>query len=136
MHFTPVTIEITFLNKKEDRTIRSPIIPYLKLFLAPSSFLASPAELINLNPLRINITRATNPENKRRALRRFEKTAGIQLRVATSPGAQLPHALNIDKEYQREGKKTRQEDFLVVAFGNYWNFEVVKVYSKSCKNYG
>lgn len=107
MHSTPVTIEMVRINTKENKTIPSPIIPKIKLFLAPSSLLASPFENINLYPPIINIVRAVSPANARRALRIFRKITEIQLRVATFSAlskfwTQLPHSLNIIREYQRE----------------------------------
>lgn len=95
----------------------SPKSPNLKLFFAPSSFLASPAEFINLKPPITNIKSAMIPEKISRAVRRLEKIMGIQSRVATSlitfPAAsfciaQSPHALNMSciiREYQRKDRK-------------------------------
>ncbi len=85
MHCTPVAWAMIFIITKEDRTSMSPIIPKVKLFLALSIFLASPAEFMSLNPPKINIIRAISPANARRALRIFKKIVGIQLNVATSP---------------------------------------------------
>ena len=78
-----------------------PISPYLKLFAAEVTFLGSPTEFISLNAPTINMMRAASPENAKRALRRFVKTAGIQEMVATSPdwthpGTSVFHDLNND----------------------------------------
>lgn len=107
MQGTLVTVEITPINKKENRTIDSPIIPKTKVFFAPSSFLESPAEVMYLAPPIMNITRAAVPANAKRAARTFKKIMGTQLSVATSlitfPAvsfcfAHSPQALNIIRE--------------------------------------
>jgi len=100
IHSTPVRVEITLIIKKEDKAIKPPIIPNLKLFSAPEIFLGSPSAFINLKPPIINMIRAVSPTNAKRALRIFKKIAGRQERVATSPCRQPPliasfHALNI-----------------------------------------
>ncbi len=98
-----------FIITKENNTSISPIIPKVKLFLALSIFLASPAEFISLNPPKINIIRAISPENVRRPPRIFRKMIGTQLSVATLPAptihsfGQTLNALNIIREYQRRG---------------------------------
>jgi len=109
MHATPVIWEIILIIAKENMITTIPSNPYLKLFLALSLFLGSPFEFMYLKPPKINITRVVSPANARIALRRFEKTAGMQLRVATSPLSPcrqplttVSHALNIIQEYQRE----------------------------------
>lgn len=111
MQGTLVTIEIIFIIKKESKTIARPIIPNLKLFSAPEIFLGSPSEFINLKLPTINIIKAVRPANIRRALRRFKKMIGAQLRVATflPPGSltQLSQELqdlnkSIIRAYQTE----------------------------------
>jgi hypothetical protein len=106
MQVTPVTWEIIFIIRKENKTTASPSNPKMKVFFAPSSFLASPAEDIYLMPVRINITKAVTPANARMALSKFAKTVGIQSSVATPLTTHPPQLVNMIKEYQRKRKKT------------------------------
>lgn len=106
--------------KKENKTISNPIMPYISVCLAPSSFLGSPAVFIYLYPPIIKRKSAKVPANIKRAETIFEKIAGRHERVATS----LPlsttrhlstisfHALNIIREYQRREEKTRRKDVI------------------------
>ena len=114
--------------KNENKTISNPIMPYIRVCLAPSSFFGSPAVFIYLYPPNIKRKSAKVPTNIKSAVTIFEKIAGIQLRVATCPvtapvfGSMMScrhfsrpltlfQSVNIIREYQRRREKTRIAGF-------------------------
>lgn len=100
MQETPVMSEISRTIKIANKTRRRPPMACIRVFLAVSSFFGSPPEFMNLYPLAIINARHTIPTKMKRDLTIFERTAGIQSRVATPPPTtQFPQS--ITKDYQR-----------------------------------
>lgn len=94
MQLAPVIVPINLIIAKDIKTIISPAIAYVNVFLAPSTCFGSPPEVKNFIPENTIKNTAVSPASAIAQSTILLKTTGRQLNVATPPCTQLPQSIN------------------------------------------
>ncbi len=94
MQLAPVIVPINLIIAKDIKTIISPAIAYVNVFLAPSTCFGSPPEVKNFIPENIIKNTAVSPASAIAQSTTLLKTTGKHLSVATPPCTQLPQSIN------------------------------------------
>ena len=90
MQVTPVAALMKLIIAKERKIIISPMIAYVRVFLASSISFGCPPDLINLTPAKIIKTTATIAAKIRAQVTTELKTTGRQFKVGTPFSTQFP----------------------------------------------